>query len=188
MKTTFKAKRGHVWHVVHETKTGMARSHAWVLCGQFYDVGERGGHQPTCPGCCKLDNPLTLSSEERAILQDAARIKGWRDAPTRSKAFQRLVQVDYVTADASLTRRGAILVEDFDLGPVPLADVGGLVHSRRPLARRPVCLGGLDPVLDGTEDMTTERYAKLRKVQDQVMVTCLQCLARGDHREDVYGP
>jgi hypothetical protein len=180
MKTTYKVKRGHVWHVVHETKTGQARVSAYTLCGSNYEHGERSTRQPTCPNCCKLDNPLTLTSEERVILKDAARINRWQDAPRHSRAFQRLVQVDYITPDAQLTRRGLILMEDYDLGPVPLADLSGLVHSR-------VALGGTQACdhmrhLADADKMTTERYAKLRKISDQVMVTCIQCIAHEDLR------
>ena len=191
MKTTFKVKRGHVWHVVHETKTQYARNSAWTLCGQYYAEGERGARTPTCPGCLKFDNPLTLSREEREILRDAARISKWKDPPRRTHAFEQLVKRDYITAEAALTRRGAILVEDFDLVPVPLSATDGLVHARGPLLGYPRCHRARQeptppPNLIDATAMTTERYSKLRKVCDQVIVTCFQCLALREPSDDLY--
>ena len=110
------------------------------------------------------------------ILRDAARINRWSDPPRHSKAFQRLVQLDYITPGAVLTRRGAILVKDFDLGPVPLTGLDGITHARVALDGTQAC-DHMKHLADA-EGMTTERYAKLRKVQDHVVVTCFQCLAR----------
>jgi len=181
MKTTFKVKRGHVWHVVHETKTGTSRGSAWTLCGQYYHEGERDSHTPTCPGCLKVDNPLTLPTHAKHYLKEVARNEG---AQLGRSALEVLVKSDYLTHEREITRRGAILIEDFHRGPVPLADEARVVHARDPLDIYPRCTR--NGRLSDADQMTTDRYAKLRMVEDQLMVTCLQCIARGDPRDDVY--
>lgn len=186
MKTTFKPTRGHNYHVLHESKTGMSRLECWSICGDHFMSAKRGNHQPTCPGCTQLDNPLRLKPEERQYLADAARLNPWRDAP-KSKAHYSLRDLDFITVDAKLTRRGAILAEDFELGAAPMADAHGLMHMREPLAMSSKCavptwnqdkVIGYSVTLVGASEMTVDRYEKLRKVNEDVVVTCLACLAK----------
>jgi len=178
VKNSYKVKRGRVWHIIHETKTGYARNSAWTLCGQHYKAGERSARQPTCPGCLQIDNPLRFSGDMRTFINDAVSIKNWKDASPLIR--EPLVQADFVTPQNKLTRRGAILAEDFTEGAVPMQDRAGVVHTRNPLRRRPRCSGALDTVLPGTDCMTTDRYAKLRAANQDLVVTCLQCLAKED--------
>lgn len=182
MKTTFKVKRGHVWHVIHETKTAKAPGTVWTLCGQYYEEGERGTKSPTCPGCLKIDNPLTISGATRQHFR--ALVKQIPPFSVPPRAREELVRGDYITHEDVLTRRGAILAEDFTSCPVPMEDDGRLVHARGPLDMYPRC--SKNGRLTDVNQMTTERYARLRMVSDQIMITCLQCLARGDLRDDVY--
>jgi hypothetical protein len=187
MKTSFKSDRGHNYHVIHETKTAGARKSAYTLCGEFIERGEASTRQPTCPNCKKLDNPLSLTLDMINYLNTVATFTPWRDPP-KSKAYHALVERDYITPGVALTRRGQVLVEDFELGAVPLADASGIVHARQPLGLSSVCA---DPVLRGTssrveysitlvgaDNMTVSRYEKLRKVHDDVVVTCISCLGK----------
>ena len=182
MKTVYKVRRGHVWHVIHETKTAMVgNGAAWTLCGSYYDAGEAGVRAPTCPGCLRIDNPLGLTGPTRQGL----RVFTQSAVPFVSDQVKReLVRADYITHEGVLTRRGRILAEDFWELPVPLPCVDGLVHARLPLDTYARCLKN-GRLLD-VDAMTTERYAKLRMVADQVMVTCFQCITLGDQRDDLY--
>lgn len=182
MKTTFVPTRGHNYHVVHETKTAGARKSCWTLCGEYFADGEKSTHRPTCPDCVKLDNPLSLTREMIEYVRDAARLTPWRDAP-RDRTFRWLLERDYVDKDAALTRRGLVLVEDLTLGAVPLADGFGVVHARRPLSAFSACMTIMsdtspDVMLEGVDDMFLSRYAKLRKVEEDCVITCLVCLAK----------
>jgi len=181
MKTTYKVKRGYVWHVIHETKTQKAAGPVWTLCGSYYDTGERSDKTPTCPGCLKMDNPLTMSS--RALLWLETNARGETFSLSRG-ALERLVKSDYVDHERTLTRRGKLIVQDFRAGAVPMADVAGIVHARKPLDLYPLC--ERNGRLLYVNEMTTERYAKLQLVRDQVMITCLQCLAKEDLRDYVH--
>ncbi len=175
MKTSFIPTRGHNYHVVHETKTGSMRRRAYTLCGDYFESGELSTHQPTCPNCKKLDNPLLLGSEMIQYLRDVATIVPWRDAP-KNATFHALVERDYITIDVKLTRRGQILVEDFTLGAVPLSDIDKLVHARKPLDKYPLCQK--NGRLQDANDMTVSRYEKLRKLEESIVVTCLSCLGK----------
>jgi hypothetical protein len=173
MKTTFVPTRGHHYHVIHETQTAGARVHARTICENYFPSGERSTRQPTCPDCVRLDNPLTLSLNTIEYLRAVATFKPWRDPP-RNATYRRLVEIDLITTDVALTRRGAILAEDFTLGPVPMAAVSGIVHARKPLSDQPYC--GMGGALVDTLEMTVSRYEKLRKLEDSVTVTCLTCI------------
>jgi hypothetical protein len=179
MKNSFKVKRGRVWHIVHETKTGFARTNAWTLCGQHYDEGERTARQPTCPSCLQIDNPRNFTGDMRRFITDVIRIPGWKDAP-KNEAYQKLIQADIITPQLKLTRRGSILAEDFTEAPVPLPDDHNVMHARGPLSFRPKCRGALDPEFTQIEGMTVDRYAKLRAASEGALVTCLQCLSKED--------
>lgn len=175
MKTTFKPVRGHNYHVVHETKTGTARKSCHTICGEYFESGERATHRPTCPACVKLDNPLLLSSEDRQFLSTVVQLGIWRDAP-KSKSFHNLVACDYINNNNRITRRGLVLADDWKLGPVPMQDVAGIVHVRKPLDMYPVC--EKNGRLEGVDEMTVSRYEKLRKVQSDLVVSCLSCLGK----------
>lgn len=175
MKTAFKAHRGHVYHVVHETKTGSSRKSAWTICGEHFESGERSTHQPTCPNCVKLDNPLTLAPEDRQYLQTVIHLGRWKDAP-KAKSFQRLRERDYLDADVRLTRRGAVLAEDWNGSPVPMVDADGVVHARKPLDIYPLCQK--NGRLQDVDQMTVSRYEKLRKLEESIVITCLSCLGK----------
>ena len=146
---------------------------AWTLCGGYFDTGQRSDKPATCRTCLEIDNPLGLAAHEVTYLRDVAT----RGAPYGGVAALRvLVKADFLTFEKSLTRRGKILVEDFDAEPVPMADGLGIMHARLPLNQFSACERSTR--LQGTDRMTTEHYAKLRLVQDQLMVTCIRCLAR----------
>lgn len=177
MKTTYKADRGHVIHVVHETKTGAAWKMCWTLCGEYFHSGVRGNKAPTCPGCLRYDNPLNLSHRSRTHFT-------WIVAPDLAPGFsggrgalEELVRSDFLNHEGSLTRRGAAIAEDFTAGVVPLADAGGLMHTRYPLVKEPRCSNSI--VLPDALKMTTRQYELLRKVESDFLVTCLQCLSDG---------
>jgi hypothetical protein len=182
MKTTFKVRRGHVWHVIHETKTAKAPGTVWTLCGQYYEEGERGTRSPTCPGCLKFDNPLTLSDHVRQGFQII--VGSMPPYGVSQRVRETLVQADLITHEDVLTRRGRILAEDFQTPPVPLGCFDGLVHARKPLGMYPRCQK--NGRLMDVNEMTVERYGKLRLVADQVMITCLQCIALEDRHDDLY--
>jgi len=175
MKTSFVPKRGHNYHIIHETKSPGWRARAWTLCGEYFDSGELSTRQPTCPNCKKLDNPLTLSTEMIQYLRDVITLKPWRDAP-RSKAFHALVERDYITADKVLTRRGQVIVEDIERFAVPLQHPDGLIHARKPLDMYPMCQS--NGRVEGADDMTVSRYEKLRKLEETLVVTCIRCLGK----------
>lgn len=175
MKTAFKAYRGHVYHVVHETKTGSARKSCWTICGEHFEDGERSTHQPTCPHCARLDNPFDLNHEDLSYLRAIVDLGKWKDAP-RAKSFHRLLDRDFIDKDVRLTRRGDILADDWRLGPVPLPDAHGVVHTRSPLRGSANCSQSI--LLDGHDGMSMSRYQKLRKVEEITVVTCLACLGK----------
>jgi hypothetical protein len=176
MKTAFKPSRGRVYHVVHETKTGSARKSAWTICGQHFEDGERSTHQPTCPECAKLDNPLMLSQEDRQYLQAIIQLGKWKDAP-KAKSYERLRERDLIDANVRLTRRGSILAEDWSpAGPVPMPDTEGVVHARAELDMYPRC--AKNGRLDGVNQMSVSRYEKLRKLEEIAVITCLSCLGK----------
>jgi hypothetical protein len=183
MKTSYKVKRGHIWHVVHETKSMRTPPGAvWTLCGSYYEEGEWGARTPTCPNCLKVDNPLLLPPHAKRYLRAVAKKDPFLLSVRES--LKALVRADYLTHEGELTRRGTILVEDYLRTPVPLEDDARVVHARWPLDSCPRC--NMNGRLLDVNQMTTERYAKLRMVEDQLMVTCFQCIARGDPRDDIY--
>jgi hypothetical protein len=175
MKTAFKPHKGRVYHVVHETKTGAARKSAFTICGEYFEDGERSTHQPTCVECVKLDNPLTMSAEERRYLQTVIHLGRWKDAP-RAKSLERLHERDFLNSNIQLTRRGDILADDWRTAPVPMPDIEGIVHARAPLDIYPICQK--NGRLAGVDEMTVSRYEKLRKLEETVVVTCLLCLGK----------
>lgn len=178
MNTSFKVKRGHVWHIIHETKTGSARDSAWTLCGQYYAVGERGSHTPTCPGCLKIDNPLMLPAYVHYYLRlHAEAVVDPDTAGVYSRGLEALVKADYVTHENAITRRGRVILEDFRQHPVPMPDKMYVFHARHPLGLFPKC--DVRERLPDGDTMTTSHYAKLRLIESQVVVTCFQCIARG---------
>lgn len=176
MKTTFIPTRGQRYHVIHETKTGAARTHAWTICGREFNAGERSTRQPTCPDCVVLDNPLTLTSDMITYLTNIVEFstKRWKDAP-RNTAYH-LIELDFITPAIHLTRRGNVLVEDFERGAVPMQDASGVFHTREPLGMYPRCQK--NGRLEHVDAMTVSRYEKLRKLEGDVMVTCLECLSK----------
>jgi hypothetical protein len=175
MKTAFKPHKGRVYHVVHETKTGAARKSAFTICGEYFEEGERSTHQPSCVECVKLDNPLTLATEDWQFLQTVIHLGKWKDAP-KAKSFERLRERDYLDNNVRLTRRGQILAEDWNIGPVPMPDDQGVVHARTPLAIYPICQK--NGRLAGTNQMSVSRYEKLRKLEESTVITCLSCLGK----------
>lgn len=175
MKTAFKAYRGHVYHVVHETKTGSARKSAVTICGENFESGERSTHQPTCPHCIRLDNPFDLNMDDIGFLRSIVDLGKWKDAP-RARSFHKLLERDFIDRDVRLTRRGDILADDWRLGPVPLPDEHGVVHTRSPLIGCAFCSAQIK--LDAQDRMSMSRYEKLRKVEEITVVTCLTCLGK----------
>lgn len=172
MKTTYKAHRGKVYHVVHETRTGNARMTCHTICGQFFEHGTRSERSATCPNCLLLDNPYHLASEMRTALRkihEGFPLSYW------GTIREALCNRDLINEKLGLTRRGAVLAEDWDSTPVPLPDQLGILHARRPLLFAPLCAsGGL--VADASV-MTISRYEKLRRVQEDrpVVPTCIEC-------------
>lgn len=195
MKTSFKAARGHNYHVVHESKTGAAHKACWTVCGQYFERGERSNHQPTCPNCVRVDNPLMLPLSVRVFFEDVAATHRRRDAP-RDKTMATLLDLDLVSVDVGtgllLTRRGQILAEDLTAGAVPMTDVRGVVHARRAFGVSSRCNRATMPshidnesvpitntvTLEGVKTMTVERYGKLREVNKDLVITCLECLGK----------
>ena len=175
MKFSFKPKRGHNYHIVHETKTGLQRKSAWTLCDEFFGNGERGQHQPTCPTCVRLDNPLDWPDGMLPFFQTLVELGPWAEA-RRSSFFQQLLRRDYIDKDFAFTRRGQVLVMDWELAPVPMVETSGIVHARRPLMPSPLCDRSIK--LSDAPYMTLSRYERLRKVEDQLVITCLACLGK----------
>lgn len=175
MKTTYKADRGHVIHVVHETKSKVDNGTCWTLCGEYFHSGTRDNKTPTCPKCLKYDNPLLLTPRARGHLSTVAApadISGFNGG---RGALEELIRSDYLDHDGTLTRRGAILAEDFILDHgVPLPDGRGLMHARSALYASPKCDNTMK--LPDAHHMTTRRYGQLRKIEDDVLITCLRCL------------
>lgn len=175
MKFSFKPTRGHNHHIVHETKTGLARKSAWTLCGEYFEDGERGQHQPTCPHCSKLDNPLLLPQEVWEFFRTIATLGPWEQA-RRGDSFQQLLKRDYVDKDLALTRRGQIIAADWKTTVVPMADDRGIIHTREPLRAEPRCNRAM--TLANVDQMSLSRYERLRKLEDELVVSCLSCLGK----------
>lgn len=174
MKTTFKAAKGHVYHVVHETKTGFARVQCWTLCGTHFEQGQRSNRAATCPKCLEVDNPTTLRPDERRVFQTIACKEPWPLGGMPNKARHRLMERDLITIDNQLTRRGEILAHDFHDGAVPLADGRGIIHARLPLADHAKCDRNIH--FGAAHQLTVVRYERMREPEIAMMVTCISCL------------
>ncbi len=176
MKVSFKAFRGHNYHIVHETKTGHMRKSCWTICDEYFDSGERSNRSPTCPNCVALDNPLKMLGSTISVMQLLA-TKAENIVPARSTQARELLKRDYINAEGELTRRGMILAEDYTLGAIPMQGTDGLMHARLPLYNTARCSHAIK--CPDAEDMTVSRYEKLRKVyaENPPVITCLECLS-----------
>lgn len=154
--------RNGVWHVVHETKTGIARRACHVICRPDEALaGEVKAGVPTCAKCLQLDDPTALPSEAKQSLNQGS---------VNTDAMRRLIKIDYIDSMGNLTRRGRLIWRDFDEEPAPWPDKHGVAHRRLALSHIARC--GLGPIAF-PEPLTTERYGSLREIA--LAVTCLFC-------------
>lgn len=178
---TFKTKNGRAWHIAHETRSAPYSRITYTICGKSFDDGERSSKaSPTCQKCLERDDPL-LQIDERSCLNHTRMgtlaLMGPND---RRYMLERLEGLDLVTRDGRLTRRGAILAEDYASGAVPLPDKRGVNHRRLALRAFARCNDRvLVQPLDGEYAVTVDRYAKLRAVYAGATVTCMPCLCLG---------
>jgi hypothetical protein len=164
----FRAQRGSVLHIIHQTLTGYNHVNGvYVLCNVNPYSGERERGTPTCPKCLQLDNPFAFSNTERTAIARIATAQalGW-DGP----AIKSFHKKDLIDKSGKLTRRGDILVQDWLRGAAPAA-AAGVVHARDPLASYPRCNWSI--TLDGFDKMTVDRYERLRALD--LRVTCVVC-------------
>jgi hypothetical protein len=172
-KNAFKAKRGHNWHIVHETKTMFGKEHAChTLCGEAFTQGEFDARRATCVTCAMLDNPLEVIPTFRVALDALAKGLGRSIGETPYEAFLRR---DYVL-DRAPTRRGQVLLRDWTEGPVPMADSKGMFHYRPPVGPGSLC-GDVTELVDA-RNMSLRDYERLHLLKDSIVVTCLRCLGR----------
>lgn len=166
---TLRIKTGFVEHVVHETMTKSRKKSGFVICRPDELEGEiTNGGPATCKKCVEMDNPFNTGMAERALLREAA--ERGRVAPGYA-GWGRLVRLDLLNEDGTLTRRGRILADDYTMGPAATCDDAGVWHNREPLSFYRSC----DRVqMPDVAKMSVARYAKLRAIAG--CVSCLQCL------------
>lgn len=160
----FRSACSKVLHIVHETDT--AQGVVTALCGAAPTKSVYKNAKATCDACGLLDNPLNYVGR---IYINPEGMEGSLDTRTR------LNRSDYVTTGGITTSRGDVLLDDFRIGPVSMADAHGIFHARRPLSSRPRCNTVI--AFSQCEGVTTDRYAALRLLPDAATVTCIACVA-----------
>lgn len=178
MSYLFRVQRGRALHIIHETMTRHSLSGVRLLCksGEA-SFGDRVKGVPTCTRCLALDDPCGLSDAERSMLARFAT----QDPPPAGQIWSgqtvtSLHKKDLIDKDEKLTRRGAILALDWTVGAAAAADKLGVVHARDPLSRFGRCSRAATETLDGLgglDNMTVDRYARLRALAQRV--TCVLC-------------
>jgi hypothetical protein len=177
----FKATRGQLWHVVHETRTANFKDVTYVLCRSEYlgaGMRKRGSVTSTsaaCSVCLKIDNPMTLSTAARAALEESATVRPDGLGLRNSRGYRELQTADLVDGDEELTARGRVLAQDFTEGPSPMPDEHGVVHKRDPFQYKARCDG--TPLQPFRGVVTLDTYVKLRQVYAGTVVTCVACLS-----------